>query len=111
MLVHVEPRGLFCLNKTCRFCTSCDFIIVKQSELESFLHAVCKERAPEIVGNEYFVYGTMDRRDWRIGQRGELTEREAIDRAHPFKGMPESTEGRPWGQPLKKLEGAPLNLG
>ena len=24
---------------------------------------------------------------------------------------PESTEGRPWGQPLKKLLGAPLNLG
>ena len=24
---------------------------------------------------------------------------------------PESIEGRPWGQPLKKLEGAPLNLG
>ena len=24
---------------------------------------------------------------------------------------PESTEGRPWGQALKKLEGAPLNLG
>ena len=23
---------------------------------------------------------------------------------------PESTEGRPWGQPLKKPEGAPLNL-
>ena len=23
---------------------------------------------------------------------------------------PESTEGRPWGQPLKKAEGAPLNL-
>ena len=24
---------------------------------------------------------------------------------------PESTEGRPWGQPLKKAAGAPLNLG
>ena len=24
---------------------------------------------------------------------------------------PESTEGRPWGQPLKKPAGAPLNLG
>ena len=24
---------------------------------------------------------------------------------------PESTEGPPWGQPLKKLEGAPLHLG
>ena len=30
------------------------------------------------------------------------------DRSLP---KPESTEGRPWGQPLKKLEGAPLNLG
>ena len=43
----------------------------------------------------------------------------AIDeRRAPFKPSiwqaipkPESTEGRPWGQPLKKLEGAPLNLG
>ena len=28
-----------------------------------------------------------------------------------FTAKPESTEGRPWGQPMKKLEGAPLNLG
>ena len=28
-----------------------------------------------------------------------------------FRLKPESTEGRPWGQPLKKPEGAPLNLG
>ena len=27
------------------------------------------------------------------------------------QAKPESTEGRPWGQPLKKLLGAPLNLG
>ena len=36
---------------------------------------------------------------------------------HPYSDdqaillKPESTEGRPWGQPLKKLEGAPVNLG
>ena len=28
-----------------------------------------------------------------------------------FTAKPESTEGRPWGQSLKKPEGAPLNLG
>ena len=38
------------------------------------------------------------------------------DRAPPLdrpviRPYPESTEGRPWGQPLKKPEGAPLNLG
>ena len=27
-----------------------------------------------------------------------------------FVPKPESTEGRPWGQSLKKPEGAPLNL-
>ena len=27
------------------------------------------------------------------------------------QAKPESTEGRPWGQPLKKPAGAPLNLG
>ena len=31
---------------------------------------------------------------------------------HPkARFKPESTEGRPWGQPLKKPAGAPLNLG
>ena len=34
---------------------------------------------------------------------------EALVRAGGPK--PESTEGRPWGQPLKKPAGAPLNLG
>ena len=33
-----------------------------------------------------------------------------VGRSGP-KSYPESTEGRPWGQPLKKPEGAPLNLG
>ena len=33
----------------------------------------------------------------------------SVSCSHTFK--PESTEGRPWGQPLKKAEGAPLNLG
>ena len=35
----------------------------------------------------------------------------ATQKAFIESTKPESTEGRPWGQPLKKLEGAPLNLG
>ena len=34
-----------------------------------------------------------------------------IPTVRPTATNPESTEGRPWGQPLKKAEGAPLNLG
>ena len=32
-------------------------------------------------------------------------------KANASKHKPESTERRPWGQPLKKLEGAPVNPG
>ena len=35
---------------------------------------------------------------------------EALSKAPPVLN-PESTDGRPWGQPLKQPEGAPLNLG
>ena len=42
---------------------------------------------------------------------------DSYNTARPHMGInmltpkPESTEGRPWGQPLKKPAGAPLNLG
>ena len=42
--------------------------------------------------------------DVTVGPRGE----KALSVSSPDK--PESTEGRPWGQPLKKPEGVPLNL-
>ena len=42
------------------------------------------------------------------GEETVIAASAAFERARPW---PESTEGRPWGQPLKKLEGAPLNLG
>ena len=49
-----------------------------------------------------------------LNRHGKLKYSWAVDLG-PFKlgriAKPESTEGRPWGQPLKKLEGAPLNLG
>jgi hypothetical protein len=87
LLVHVEPRHLLCLNKTCRYCTGCDLIITRKEELEQLLYAIWIQRAPEIVGNDYLVFGTMDRRDWQRGQREELDPREAISLAYPFKEM------------------------
>ena len=45
---------------------------------------------------------------YRILRREGLVKRREMRLA---AGKPESTEGRPWGQPLKKLEGAPVNLG
>ena len=45
-------------------------------------------------------------------ENGMVTETEAVRVTKVTrKTYPESTEGRPWGQSLKKPAGAPLNLG
>jgi len=85
LVIHIDPKFLLSLNKICRYCPNCDLIIVKQAELEGLLAAICEQYAPDIVGNEYFVFGTMDRKDWKEGQTGKISQQEGIKRAYPFK--------------------------
>ena len=42
---------------------------------------------------------------------GQCVHKMLSPKSTPDTLYPESTEGRPWGQPLKKPAGAPLNLG
>ena len=44
-------------------------------------------------------------------EAGALATGSTMEIVGGAKPYPESTEGRPWGQPLKKPAGAPLNLG
>ena len=69
------------------------------------LHGVLLKptKAERVMPAEVKVLG------WRKGEWSGMVVRGA---GGPGRGSkPESTEGRPWGQPLKKLEGAPVNLG
>ena len=55
------------------------------------------------------------KRHWELDEDGQPTQRTIESRRgaefiSPIP-KPESTEGRPWGQPLKKPAGAALNLG
>jgi len=85
LLIHIEPYRLISLDKTCRFCPYCELIIVKKHELESLLHDICRENFPEIAGNEYFVYGTLDRKDCRKLQKEEWDFKTALEWAYAFK--------------------------
>ncbi|HID19941.1 MAG TPA: hypothetical protein EYP28_03235 [Methanophagales archaeon] len=85
LVIHIDPKHLFSLNKSCRYCPECDLIIVKHAELEGILTTFCEQNAPEIVGNDFFVLGTMDRKDWKKGQTEEMSQQEAIKRLFPFK--------------------------
>ena len=37
LVIHVEPKQIFLLNKKCKYCVNCDLIIAKKQEIESFL--------------------------------------------------------------------------
>ena len=87
LLIHIDPKHLFSLNKTCKYCTNCDLIIVKKVDIENLLVAICEEFAPEIIGNDYFIYGTMKRKDWEKGQMGKISQQEGIKLSHPFKNV------------------------
>lgn len=86
-MICVEPRYFFSLNKTCRYCPSCDLIIAKKAELEQLLCAICEKNLPHIIGNTYTVFGTMDRKDWRCGLNQPFNPKEGMDRAYVFKGV------------------------
>ncbi len=85
LVIHIEPNQLISLNKTCRFCPYCELIIVKKEELEENLYVFCEEMSPEIIGNDYFVFGTMDRKDWKKGQEGPVYLKEASGGIYIFK--------------------------
>jgi len=87
LVIHMEPRQLLLLNKTCRYCPSCDLIIAKKSEIESLMVASFEQSRPEIVGNDYLVIGVLDREDWRQGKQGKLLEGETIERMLVFKDV------------------------
>lgn len=77
LLIHIEHGGLLALGKTCRYCSPCELIIAHQDELEDELVQVFESRAPEVIGNPYVVFGTVEKQRWKQSLGGvgiELTE-------------------------------------
>jgi len=58
LVIHIDPDQIFVLNKTCRFCPTCELLIGRKRDIEPLLAAAFSERRPEIVGNQYLVIGT-----------------------------------------------------
>ena len=65
LVIHIDPQQLFLMNKMCKYCVDCDLIITKQSEVEHLLTERFLEVDPGIIGNDYIVMGTLDKKDWR----------------------------------------------
>ena len=103
-VIHIEPHHFIVLNKSCRYCLDCDLIIVKKDDLEGLLCATCEQNCPDIIGNKYFLFGTMERGDWkRAQQTNSFDSKKLIEQTYPFKDLWHfDVESAKWVQTSKK---------
>lgn len=78
LFIHIEQWGPLTLGKTCRYCSTCELIIVHQDELEAQLAQTFSQLAPEMIGNEYLVLGTIEKKVWQQGLGGQGQPMEEI---------------------------------
>ena len=84
LAILIENWGMVVLNKTCRYCPSCDLLIGHQNQIEEQLSHAVNEGA--ISGSDdYFVVGTLERKDWRRGMAQPLSNEEMLAALHDFK--------------------------
>jgi hypothetical protein len=97
LVIHVEPHYFLALNKTCKYCPSCDLLLAHKDILEDLLARMFAERAPQIIGNDYLVVGTMDRSDWHEGVHAGVSLAEMLRSLHDFKRVLSFKPAPAWG--------------
>lgn len=85
LLIHVHPGHLIALNYTNRYCAKCDLLVAHKHELEHYLTMMFAQAAPDAIGNEYLIIGTVEKNVWREGVNRPQLPREIIPHTHDFK--------------------------
>jgi hypothetical protein len=84
LFIHVDPMIPVILGYTCRYCPGCDLLVAHQDEVENLLANVLDNIAPDAVGNDYIVLGTVERDFWRQGMKTPHHAAELPDHLHDF---------------------------
>ncbi len=97
LVIHIDDGGMMVLNKTCRYCPACELVIAHKDEIEAQMAFYFQRAAPEIVGSDYLVVGTVDRADWRRGTEGDMAPQNMIEVLHDFKDVVQFKFVGGWG--------------
>lgn len=84
LAIVIDNWGMVVLNKTCRYCPNCELLIGHQDQIEEQLSHAVNHRAFGSL-NDYFVVGTLERKDWRRGMTQPLSNEEMLAALHDFK--------------------------
>ena len=87
LFVHIDPLIPMVINKTTRYCTACDLLIVHRDELEAVLCHLLPDRSPETIRTHYLVLGTVDRKTYRASVKTPVPISELPAIVHDFKDV------------------------
>jgi|SRR5262245_37876590 len=107
LFIHIDECQPIILGKTCRYCSRCELIMAHQDELEAELAHSLSKLAPDVIGNDYVVLGTMDRKTWQQHLEGSpQTLEEGLKHVAEFKEyLTLHVEPGGW-QPIEEVEPA-----
>ncbi len=83
--IHVDPAQMVQLNMSGPFCPVCELIILHQNVVEDLLTRLFSSFNPDMIGNNYFIIGTVERAHWKKSSKQGGTVQEAFDNLHDFK--------------------------
>jgi hypothetical protein len=86
-VVHIEPGHLANLNMSGRYCPDCDLMILHQDIVESMLAWAFASHNPDVIGNEYLIMGTLNRKAWKAIQEQPHNHQLVFDNLHVFKNV------------------------
>lgn len=84
LLIHINPRHLIALNYTCRYCKDCDLLIAHKHDLEHILTNMFRQNDPNVIGNEYLIFGTLEKTSWRKGLNEPQATSDTFSHASDF---------------------------
>jgi hypothetical protein len=85
LFIHVEPANPVVMGYTCRYCPGCDLLVAHQDEIERLLADLFAERDPSLIGNDYLIMGTVERKPWRASLKEPMSIPEALENLHDFR--------------------------
>lgn len=85
LLIHIDPMHLMALNYTCRYCRHCDLLIGHKHEIERLLASMFARYDPSVVGNDYLIVGTLEKKAWREGAKQPKPIADMLPHVQDFK--------------------------
>jgi len=104
LMIHIKPVYWLSLNQSCRYCSKCDLLIANKLDVEHSLTEMFRENNPEIIGNEYYVIGTVEKTAWQKGMKNAKHGQDIMSHTNDFiKHYPDLRATKPgWYAPGQK---------